>query len=821
VLGHIGSGGMGLVYKAEDLRLHRFVALKFLPDDAGCHGPSLSRLQQEAQAASALNHPNICTIYDIGEENGQSFIAMEFLEGATLQQLIAKSPMPIASVLSLAIEIADGLQAAHSKGIIHCDIKPANIFVVNQHAKILDFGLARITRIQTADQAYPDASTQPQDKRVTHSGTVKGTVAYMSPEQARGELLDARTDLFSFGAVLYEMLTGTLAFPGRTLASTFDAILNRDPSAPSGQVPTLPQRIDEIVSKALEKNRDLRYQSAGEMRNDLQRLLRELEGAPSTLDAEMPEVQQPGEQPSSLSIAVPELAEPASDTVRTEPASAVAKTRASSLKVASVALLVLLLLAATGVIGYHWKSKKTGNAVAANSTSIAVLPFGNLSSGKDEEYFSDGLTDELIDDLAKVPGLKVAGRSSAFQFKGKNEDIREVGRKLGVSYVLEGTVRRDGDRVRITAELTKVDDGFQVWSETYDRQVKDIFAVQDEIAHATTAALRSRLLDTAAAATPLQSHGTNTATYQAYLQGQYFYGRGQTQDDLNRALTYADQAIKSDAQYAPAWALRAAVLNTMAQVGVVDNEQGFREARADAERAIAIDPNLAAPYLALAIVQIFSDWNWDAAAASLKKAAQLEPGSAEVPRIQSYLARTLGHLDEAIALLQRAVTGDPLRANSHTALGHLYYLAGRYSEAERSLQKTLELDPQATSVHSTRAMILLMQGQPKQALEEAQQEPLEWAKLSAQALADYDLGRREESDVVLSRLVATHSQDAAFQIAEVYAYRGQIDEAFKWLDRAYDMRDPGILELAVDPLLKNLRHDPRYTQLLKKLRLPA
>jgi tetratricopeptide (TPR) repeat protein len=303
------------------------------------------------------------------------------------------------------------------------------------------------------------------------------------------------------------------------------------------------------------------------------------------------------------------------------------------------------------------------------------------------------------------------------------------------------------------------------------------------------------------------------------LQAQFFSSRGQSKQDLDRALSYADQAIKLDARYAPAWSIRASILNTMAQIALVDTGEGFREARADAERAIALDPNLAAPYLALGTVQMFSDWDWGAAEASLRKAAELEPGSAAVPRIQSYLARALGHLDEAINLYKKAITRDPLRANSYTGLGHLLYCAGRYEEAEASLQKTLDLDPQAASVHSTRAMIRLFQGQPQQALAEAQQEPAEWARLSAEALAYYDLHRRDDSNIALAQLVAMHADDAAFQIAEVYAYRGELDKAFDWLDRAYQVRDPGTPEVKIDPLLKNLRHDLRYADFLKKMRL--
>jgi TolB-like protein/Flp pilus assembly protein TadD len=455
------------------------------------------------------------------------------------------------------------------------------------------------------------------------------------------------------------------------------------------------------------------------------------------------------------------------------------------------------------------------------SISIAVLPFVDLSPDKNDEYFSDGLTDELINDLAKVQGFRVVSRTSAFQFKGKNEDLKKIGSTLGINYVLDGTVRKEGDRVRITAELAQVRDGFQLWSETYDRQVNELLAIQDEIAQAATATLQNKLLskDTVAAGPP-ERRSTNPAAYRAYLQAQYFHRRGQSKADLDRALSFTDQAVLLDPQYAPAWALQAAVFNTMAGTGQISSIDGFRQARESAQRAIALDSHLAAGYLALGIVQIMSDWDWDAAEASLHKAAELEPGSAEVPRIQSYLARTLGNLDEAISLYRQAIASDPLRASSYDSLSFLLYCAGRYDEAESLLQKALALDPLATAVHSTHAEILLAKRQPQQALAEAEQEPSDWAKLSREALAYHDLGRHQDSDKALAMLIETHSTDATFQVAEVYAYRGEIDKAFEWLERSYEWRDPGLSELKIDPLLNNLRNDLRYSEYLKKMRLP-
>src|SRR5215472_13275316 len=365
------------------------------------------------------------------------------------------------------------------------------------------------------------------------------------------------------------------------------------------------------------------------------------------------------------------------------------------------AILLLIVVVAAAIGASFRLTRGRANPPALDNNSIAVLPFADISPGKDQEYFSDGLSEQLIRDLAKVSGLRVVGRSSAFQFKGRNEDIREVGRKLGVANVLEGSVRREGNRVRIRAELTKADDGFQLWSQTYDRKINDIFAVQDEIARATTEALQLKLLGSNGKRVASKLRSANTEAYQAYLEANYFSGRGQSKEDLDKALAYANTAIKLDEKYAPAWALRASVQNKLAEVGLANVTEGFRKARDDAERAIALDPSLASAYMALATAQIDCDWNWDAADTSVTKAADLEPGAAEVFSIRSYLSRVLGNLDQAIKFEESAVALDPLRTDSHNTLGYMLYVAGRYDAGKAELQKALDLNSQSAFVHLT------------------------------------------------------------------------------------------------------------------------
>jgi TolB-like protein/DNA-binding winged helix-turn-helix (wHTH) protein/lipopolysaccharide biosynthesis regulator YciM len=484
-------------------------------------------------------------------------------------------------------------------------------------------------------------------------------------------------------------------------------------------------------------------------------------------------------------------------------------------------ILVVAVVAAAAIFAYFRIAHEKAAAASRNNNSIAVLPFSDTSPTKDQEYFSDGLAEQLINDLAKVPGLKVIGRSSAFQFKGRNEDARDVGRKLGVANVLEGSVRREGNHVRITAELIKADDGFQLWSQTYDQEIKDIFAVQDEIATAATVALQLRLAGGNGHPVASNLRSTNPEAYQAYLQAKYFSEQGQNKENLEKALAYTDSAIKLDEKYAPAWALRASVQNIMAAVALTDTTEGFRKSRDDAERAIALDPTLASGYLALAQTHIYYDWDWDAADTCLARAAALQPGNVDVILVRSRLSVILGNLDQALGLSEQVVALDPLRSNSYLILGQTLHTAGRYAEASAAMHKALDLNPQAAFAHDFLGKIYLAEGKPQQALAEIEKEPVDWEKLADLAFVYYALNRQQDSNAALAELIARHGTDSAYQIAQVYAFRGDSDKSFEWLERAYAQRDPGLPAIKIDPLLKNLHRDPRYSQLLRDMRLPA
>jgi len=777
----LGKGGMGEVWRARDRKLKREVALKLLPPEMAADPTRIQRFQNEAETVARLSNPHIVTIYTVEEADGIRFLTMECVEGESLDRLLSPGGLPLDTVLQVGIAVADALAAAHEKHIVHRDLKPTNILVGSGGVvKVLDFGLAKLMADDSVDA---DADTRVKD--ISREGAVMGTVSYMSPEQARGKEIDHRSDVFSLGIVLYELVTGRRPFDGETMSDVTSSIL-RDSPTPISQIrPKVPRQLAGIIARCLEKDPDRRMQSAMDIRIALESLRDELRLEQSDGAASGQQSTSPGER---WKIAI---------------------------GIATIAIVMAVIAWLVGRETHKWRAKPPSAPLAATTStadpnSIAVLPFVNVSDDQANEYFSDGVSEELLNLLAKIPELRVTSRGSAFSFKGKETPIPEIAKQLKVAHVLEGSVRKAGDRVRITAQLIEADSDTQLWSQSYDRKLDDIFAIQDEIAADVVNHLRVTLLGAAPT-----TRKTDPEAYSLYLQAAQL-GRRIAREAFEQSDALYRQVLEIDPNYPPAWVGLANNYLNEAQSGLVPSDEGYARAREAIDKALAIDPDYAPAYARLGWIAMTEN-DLASAARHFERGLAIDPSDVRVLASSAMLLNVLGRLDQGLAIEEAVIQRDPINVTRRFNLGLTQNHAGHFDDAIESFRTVLSLSPGRGNAHYGISVALLLKGNAEEALEEIKQETSEPWRLLGLPMASHAVGREADADAAFAELVGKYERDFAYNIAYVCAFRGDADRTFEWLDKAIEYGDPGISEIVVENLFGNVHSDPRWAELLRRL----
>lgn len=813
----LGEGGMGEVYRATDTKLGREVAIKVLPASIERDPHSLARFEREAKALAALNHPHIAGIHDFDAERGTHFLVMELVEGETLAERLRQGPLPIQETLAVARQMAEAIQEAHEKGIIHRDLKPGNVKITpSGRVKILDFGLAKMTQTfhgEAASGTPPsaEAATLPVDS--TRPGAVMGTPAYMSPEQARGLEVDKRTDIWAFGCCLFECLSGRKPFRGRTASDLMAEVLKSEPDW-SQIPPETPHAVVTLLRRCLEKEPSRRLSAIG----DIAIMLDESTRGPTA--AASPPMPQPPSAPTPAALL----------------------TAASARRLGPLAAGLLVLLVGAGIFfwnrpGASHPAQTTSERVKSNTgpvsrsgavavpapdqKSVAVLAFANLSEDKGNDYFSDGLSEELLNVLSKVPGLKVSARTSAFHFKGKDTPIPEIAKQLDVAYVVEGSVRKSGNRVRITSQLIKAADGFHVWSDNFDRELKDIFAVQDEIAGLIAHHLSFQLRLGAEGGPVIPHSGTeNLEAYDLFLRGRQLWNK-RTGADLERAIGYFQQATEKDPKFAQAYAGLGLCYVLLPAYKDVSQKEAYPKARAAAQRALELDPRSAEAQTALGLCSA-GECDAIGAETAYRQALVYNPNYATAHQWYGEFLANYGRTEQAVAEARKALALDPLSPVIQCDAGEALWYGRRYDEALLQIDKALQLSPDYPLAYTYRGMVKLIQKRYAEAITDLEKaHKLERARIDNRAFLGHcygAMGRTNEAMQAIEELktVAAKGIPVATYIALVYKGLGDKEQVFAWLERAAPDPNTGVRTLKYDPMWDEVTADPRYSALLEK-----